>query len=487
MRRLALILGVVLIGGVLGTFAVGAGDGAADSPSYYIELSNAFNLTTGGDFKIAGVRAGKITGFDINRSDDKALVKVTLDNDRFGGLRADVHCQSRPQSLIGEYFITCTPGTSKRRLAPGSIVPASHTFSTIPMDLVQDLLRLPYRQRLTLIINELGTGLAGNGAKLNTAIHRAVPALRQTDRVLDILHRERDTIEDLAGKGDRVVHALAANRHDVARFVTTANRTAVASAARRDALASGLHLLPGFLDQLRPTLADLQTAADRQTPALRNLDAAAHPLTRFLNDLTPFTRAATPAVLSLGRASVVGDRAVKDSKDTVRLLKRFAHGTPELSQNLRIVARHLDDRRFGIEHDIRAAQQLKGGPGGDRYNGLEALLQFFYDTANAINQYNGTSHILGINLIVNECAQYTDKALIESKGGVDSPFYKNCSANAEVGPTQPNLNAPDVGEGAPATPSAHTPGARGAKAHTPAADRGPGGESSSLLHYLLGP
>ena len=45
-------------------------------------------------------------------------------------------------------------------------------------------MRLPYRQRLSIIINELGTGLAGNGDALRSAIQEADPALEQTDKVL---------------------------------------------------------------------------------------------------------------------------------------------------------------------------------------------------------------------------------------------------------------------------------------------------------------
>ena len=40
-------------------------------------------------------------------------------------------------------------------------IPVGQTSSTIPIDLVNSVLRRPYRERLRLIVNELGTGLAG--------------------------------------------------------------------------------------------------------------------------------------------------------------------------------------------------------------------------------------------------------------------------------------------------------------------------------------
>ncbi len=54
-------------------------------------------------------------------------------------------------------------------------MPVTQTQSTIPQDLLQDVMRRPYRERLRLIINELGTGLAGRPQDLNEVIRRADP------------------------------------------------------------------------------------------------------------------------------------------------------------------------------------------------------------------------------------------------------------------------------------------------------------------------
>ncbi len=72
------------------------------------------------------------------------------------------------------------------------------------IDLIGNINRLPYRQRLAIIINEFGTALAGRGDDLNEAIHRANPALRETDKVLAILAEP----EPHAGQpGARLRHA----------------------------------------------------------------------------------------------------------------------------------------------------------------------------------------------------------------------------------------------------------------------------------------
>src|SRR2546429_201736 len=82
-----------------------------------------------------------------------------------------------------------------------------------------DIMREPTRERLGLIINEFGTALAGRGKDLNAAIHRANPALRDTDKVLAILAAQNRTLADLAKNSDAVLTPLAARRRQVADFV----------------------------------------------------------------------------------------------------------------------------------------------------------------------------------------------------------------------------------------------------------------------------
>ena len=236
------------------------------------QFDNAFGLIQGGDLKVAGVRAGKITDIKLDKRTKHALVGFKIDKNGFGSLRTDASCESRPQSLIGEYFVDCQPGTAKQELKPGAVIPVTRTASTVAPDLVNDILRRPYRERLSLIIGSLGAGVAGNAENLNAAIRRASPALRETDKVLATLGAQNRILADLTVNADKVVGDLAANRKDVGRFVTEAKDTAQASAERRADIAAGLRELPGFLEQLQPTMKALGQVADDQGSALHNLD-----------------------------------------------------------------------------------------------------------------------------------------------------------------------------------------------------------------------
>ena len=140
----------------------GAADKGPEGKTYKVVFDNAFGLTKGGDFRVGGVNAGKTTGFDVYKRTGeapKAVVTAEVTKPGFGDFRTDASCEIRPQSLIGEYYVDCQPGSSNERIQDGGRVPVEQTSSTIAIDLVNDIMRLPYRQRLRLIVGELAASL----------------------------------------------------------------------------------------------------------------------------------------------------------------------------------------------------------------------------------------------------------------------------------------------------------------------------------------
>jgi virulence factor Mce-like protein len=409
MRRVLLTLLVVAGLGVGWIVLTGAGQNP-DKGKYWVQFDNAFGLIQGGDLKVAGVRAGKITDIKLDKRTKHALVGFKIDKNGFGSLRSDTFCESRPQSLIGEYFVDCQPGTAKQELKPGAVIPVDRTASTVAPDLVNDILRRPYRERLSLIIGSLGAGVAGNAENLNAAIRRASPALRETDKVLATLGAQNKILGDLTVNADKVVGDLAANRKDVGRFVTEAKNTAQASAERRNDIAAGFRELPGFLEQLQPTMKALGQVADDQGSALHN---------------------SRPAFRSLGSASKTGDRAVKAAPPVISQLGAFASGTPELGKNLSIVLQHLDDRKYAVEKDPRS-------PGGQGYTGLEALLQYTYDQTTSTSIFDQNNHILKIGAFAGPCADYASEETLKKNPDLET------QCGSRLGPVQPGLNYPDV-------------------------------------------
>jgi ABC-type transporter Mla subunit MlaD len=476
-RRVAVIV-ALLLALVCGA-ALSVGDDPDDdgwSKTYELFFDNAFGLTEGGDFKVAGVRAGKTSTFKVKTVNGRplALVEAEVTEPGLADLREDAHCEIRPQSLIGEYFVDCQPGASDERLPDGGRVPVEQTSSTIAIDLVNDILRRPYQDRLRLVVGELGAGLAGRPGDLSNVLRRAHPALRETSETLQILGRQTDTIEKFIGDAHTVVGALEDRKRDVSRFVREAGETAEISASRREQLGESFRRLPAFLTELEPYMGRLGDLTEAQTPVLRNLQSASDELDTFLTRLRPFTAEGLPAFKALGEASVVGRRAVLKTDEEIRELRRLAKDAPGFAKPLRQLLQTIDDRRRGVEPDRRAA--ASGPPAGDKthttssragFTGMEAIWNFFYWQTLSTNALDDVGHVLRLTALVNPlCSGYAVKP--------DEAHIEKC--NQFLGPTQPGVTTPDPTAGTAAASADSRPPQSATQA----------GASNPALDYLLG-
>jgi ABC-type transporter Mla subunit MlaD len=434
MRRL-LIIALVLAAGAAAVVASASGKSDdPEKPDYTVELDNAFGIVNGADVKVAGVRAGRVSGMRVAPRTHHALVDIAIEKNGFGSLRTDAFCETKPQSLIGEYYVDCRPGTSSTRLKPGATIPIEQTASTIPLDLINNVMRRPYRERLGIILDELGAGVGGRAADIQATVKRAVPALRETDQVLAILADQNKTLANLTHDADTVIGDLAANRKNVGRFVTETRQTAQASAERRAQIAASLHRLPTFLRELKPTMAKLGAATDAQTPALADLNQSADQLATLLEQLPDFADASRTGIKSLAELSRDGRPDMRAARPTIDLLNKASQNMPELSNNLSFVLKDLNDRNRAVEKDPRS-------PGGQGYTGFEALLQYVFDQAMAINAFDSNGYMLKVNLFASECSDYQNVQSLKEKLKTDPGFYGRCAAI--LGSHQPGITQPD--------------------------------------------
>ncbi len=407
LRRSVPVTGTLLLAALaLALLAGGAGGSGGSGYQVRAIFDNAAFIVKGEQVKVAGVSVGKISNLDVTR-DKKAAITLDISQPGFASFRQDAHCIIRPQSLIGEQFVECTPTQPK---APGqkkapelSVVGAGRpgagqhllpvetkygggTSSPVGLDLITDTLRLPYRQRLALVINELGTGVAGNTTELRQVIRRANPALAQLDRVLAILARENRTLSRLTVDGDRTLTPLARDKARVSSFVVRAGEVAGATAARRGDLERNLQKLPRFLLELRPTARRLGSFADQATPVLSDLHAQAPALNRLITDLGPFANASRPAFRGLGRAARIGGPALVRSRPQARRLTRLGNVLQPVARNARLLLRSFFDT-----------------------GGVEKAMEYLFYQTTSVNGYDPLGHYLRAELLsggVSTCQFY---------------------------------------------------------------------------------
>ena len=111
MKRVAVITAVIAAAAVVAILGTGASD---DGGTYKVRaiFDNAVSVIPGEDVKIAGVKVGKIGALDVT-PDKKAAITLDITEPGFQDFRQDATCTIRPQSLIGEKFVECTPTQPK--------------------------------------------------------------------------------------------------------------------------------------------------------------------------------------------------------------------------------------------------------------------------------------------------------------------------------------------------------------------------------------
>jgi ABC-type transporter Mla subunit MlaD len=414
MRRLIAIALLLIAVPVVLVFGVGASGGGGGSGYTVRAIFDFVRAVPGEDVKIAGAKVGTIGSLDVT-PDRKAAVELHINKSGFAPFHTDAHCTIRPQSLIGETFADCTPGTSNAPVLkkiphgkPGAgqyLLPVRNTSSPVDIDLINDIYREPIRERLAILINEFGAGLAGRSSDLNDVIRRANPALRDTDNVLAILASQNRTLANLAKASDQVLGPLAAKRRQFADFITEANKTGQATAQVRGDIQASIQRFPAFLRQLRPTLNDLGGLADQMTPVITNLGKAAPGLNRFIEQLGPFSKASIPALKSLGQATDVGRPALTAALPVITDLRNFSVEADPVSTDLDNLTKSLD--ATGAINDA---------------------MDYIFYSVTAINGFDALGHYLRSHLIVNTCASYT----IAPVGGCHANFSGASSSSASA-------------------------------------------------------
>ncbi len=172
---------------------------------------------------------------------------LKIENPGFQDFRTDASCTIEPQALIGEKYVNCLPTQARAEGAPlppplpkipaghegagDYLLPVTNTSSPVGVDLLSDIGHLSENQRLTIILNELGTGLAGRGSDLNAVLHRSNPALQQLEKVLGILASQNKVLGNLAEEGNKALEPLVRERKQFSEFFAQSSTVAAAAAA----------------------------------------------------------------------------------------------------------------------------------------------------------------------------------------------------------------------------------------------------------------
>jgi virulence factor Mce-like protein len=449
-RRLAAIATALAALVVAGGLA-GCSGGSAEPPEGRVAavFDSVTSLVEGQDVTVAGVPVGSVETIELTDS-EKALVTMRVDP-RFARFYADAECTLGNKFLLGERFVVCDPGrpgAGPLRQRDGvPTVGLARTSSPVEGDLVLSFATLPYRQRLQLLLSELGIAVAGRGEDVAAVIRRSAPALRDTRRVLAIVAGQRAALGRAIESTDRVLASLAERPERLPGFVESAARVTTRLAAHRGELGQSVRRLPALLREAGPALGDLDRLALDATPLVRSLERSAPSVRRVIGDLEPFSEAGLPALRSLAAVAPVGRNALRSAAPAIEALVPVAADLRELSPLLDTLTRSLV--RSGV---------------------TKGLLHFVFYAVRASARFDSTSHILPARGALSPCSFYNTGPPVASCAALFGDFAAGARSEARAerrGDERRPPPAADGGEPGQPAPPGHSPGAPPSAAAAP--------------------
>lgn len=175
-----------------------------------VPLRDASGLYVGSDVEIAGAKAGRVE--DMTLRAGTVLTTISVDGDH-APVHIDAKVDVRPKSLLGEKYIALDPGRRAQTLDSGSRLAAAAVSRSTELQDVFNTFDQPTRDKLQIVIDELGGGVAGEGQVQNQGIAYGAQDLNDLSAIADTLAQKDRELKDVIKTLSQVTDELAQSDH----------------------------------------------------------------------------------------------------------------------------------------------------------------------------------------------------------------------------------------------------------------------------------
>ncbi len=303
------LIGLVIVG--FAVYVIFGGPNPLASTPFELKamFTSPTQLHIPSEVRLSGVKVGQVVSVKrvagVDSTSQAALVTMEIDSDGLP-VHADATVRIRPRIFLeGNYYVDLQPGSPGAPvLRSGATLPAANTAGPVQLDRVLNALTTDPRRNLQTLLQGYGAalnappspaqdryqdpivrGLTG-GQSLNLSLKYSAAAFEASSIVNEALLGIQPHDLSQAIKGNELVfRGLAAAGGALPAFVTHFNQTLAALAARQQALAQTIALLPPWLASTERTLG---------------------PLNRSFPPTRAFARAILPGIEQLGPTINVG-------------------------------------------------------------------------------------------------------------------------------------------------------------------------------------
>jgi phospholipid/cholesterol/gamma-HCH transport system substrate-binding protein len=302
----AVVAAIVIVAVLL--FAKGGSEYTINA--YFI---NAAQLVKGDQVQASGAPIGSVKDITLT-PDGQAKVKLQIKKD-YAPFRQGTQATIRQASLSGianRYVdITMPPGDDSNTptIPSEGAIYTKDTTTSVDLDQIFNTIDDKTQKSLQAFFRNSATQFRGKEEQQRLVYKYLNPALSTSSRLFSELDRDQPQLEHFLIDSADLVTNLAQKRDDLAALIGNLNQTFNALGNQRDALASSISQLPGFMRQANTTFVDLRSALDDVDPLVNASKPVAPKLNRVLEQLRPAVHDLRPTVRDLA------DIAFKPGKD----------------------------------------------------------------------------------------------------------------------------------------------------------------------------
>lgn len=291
--------------------------GGNDKPyEVTLDLDNASGLREGSSVRTGGIEVGVVGKLSVQGG----RVRVRLDIDSSEGpVGRGATAAIGSVNLLGQKFVALRRGDIHRPLASGAMLPQAKVTVGTDLDQVLRVLEPNTRAALQLLINEAGATFIGRKQDFATLLNDVPHTLTDITALVERVDSDNGSLGRLVEHTDSFLAAITPERRTLSRLIDNLGDSASVIATRRTQLRSTVAAAPGALITLQGFLGDLERTTTPLKPAVRDLAAVAPALRQTLTELSPFERAAAPA---LDQAKLIAPKLTSLASGVTPVLRR---------------------------------------------------------------------------------------------------------------------------------------------------------------------
>src|SRR5690348_10239458 len=213
---------------------------------FTVSFKEAGQLAQEADVRISGVSVGKVKAIEPDPQTGLSDATIQID-ERYAPLPRDTRAMLRQKTLLGETYVTLTPGhPSEGTIPDGGQLAQGQVASTVELDEIFRAFDAPTRDAFRRWMDQLAVASDGRGTDVNAALGQLPSFTTDTTTLLKILNGQQPAVRRLVADTGTVFNALSARDDQLRSLIDNANNVFETTAARDTELADTFRILPTF-------------------------------------------------------------------------------------------------------------------------------------------------------------------------------------------------------------------------------------------------